>query len=158
MLELYNPFFGLFVVINLLALIVLFVSWQSENLGRLIYAAVFLIAGIVNAWLGIAAPKTYLYFGQQTWLRLYEDFIYGFFSEYTTTIILGIAFCQILIAIGLFFRGSLWLPALYGAVFYLWVMLPLGLSAAFPAPFIMAITLIIIARREAGNIEMEGVE
>jgi len=155
MIEFANPIFTVFVLVNLSSLVVLFWTWRAEDAGRIIYAVVFLLAGIINGWLGIFNPKIYLFFGENTLWSLYENFIYGLFDRHTSAFIVSIAIGQLLIAAGLFFRGKLWFIAIYGAIFFIWALLPLGIGAAFPATFFMLLTLIIIVRREDGNLEME---
>jgi hypothetical protein len=139
-------------VVNALSFILLYVCLKWQKAGRYIFGFVFLAASGVNSYLGLFRPSVYLDYGELTWFSFYKAFIYGFFSQHTTAVILIIAACQFLIALGLFLGGKLFVPAILGATVFLLAIVPLGVGSAFPATLIMSLGLLYLLKKRPGSL------
>ncbi len=74
-------------------------------------------------------------------LNIYQNFIYGFFSEYTIPLVLLIALGQLGIAVFLAFGGPLLTVGVFGGIVFLLAITPLGFGSGFPCTLILALAL-----------------
>ena len=92
-------------------------------------------------------PQLFVGYGPLAMLALYRHIITGVFARHVAPIVLGIALGQLAIGI-LLTRRERWLRlgGLGGAVFLL-AIAPLGPGAAFPAPLLLLVALLITVLR-----------
>jgi hypothetical protein len=132
---------------NIVAVLMLFVSWRWAEMGRLLYSLLFLWAGQFNLRTAMTDPGVYLDYADFAALALYHDFILGFFARHTTEIVGVIALGQLAIAGLIATRGRAVHLGLAGAVVFLLAILPLGIGAGFPATVTMAAGACLLVRR-----------
>ena len=133
---------------NILSLVLVFVCYKWQRAGRYFFGAIFLFAAGVNTWMAIVKPSAYLGYGKFAFLTFYKAFIYGYFAQNTTLLVVLIALGQLAIAAGLFLNGKLLLPALLGAAFFLLAIVPLGVGSAFPATLFMVLALWFLFKKQ----------
>ena len=129
------------------SLVMLGVTIKWPNVGRFLFVLLFLWAGYINSSTAISNPEEYLNYGNFAWLEFYKDFIYGFFGEHITVIVLLIAFCQLLIGILLLTKGAAVKWACWGGIVFLLAIAPLGVGSGFPTSLIMAAGLWLLSRK-----------
>lgn len=133
-----------------LALIVAAIAWPRVARGG--YVILFAGAAAVNAYLGITRPDLYITsFGTLALLPVYRDFINGPFAAHATAILLGIAICQLLIAILLTQSGRAFLAAVIGGVIFFVAIAPLGMGSALPATLLYGVGLVVLKKRLASG-------
>jgi hypothetical protein len=135
-------------ITNVVSLMVVYVCFKWKKAGRYLFGVIFLLAAAVNAWMGIFQPSAYLDYGKLTFLTIYKAFIYGFFAENTTLLVLLVALGQLAISIGMFLNKKLLAPAIAGAAIFLLAIVPLGVGSAFPASLFLVGGLWLLARRQ----------
>jgi hypothetical protein len=80
-------------------------------------------------------------------LGIYRDFILGFFAEHIQLLVMGVAACQALVAIGLAVGPPLARIGLVGAACFLVAIAPLGVGSGFPSTLLLAGGAILLWRR-----------
>ncbi len=130
---------------NLVALLLLFLSWKRKNTARLLFAMLFFWASVTNRMTATQYPDTYLEYGKYA-IPLYKKIINGEFSSHITGYVCTIAVAQLLIALGLLARGMVVKISCIGGMIFLLAIAPLGLGAAFPFSIIAALALFILYR------------
>ncbi|MBS1600876.1 MAG: hypothetical protein JST75_21830 [Bacteroidetes bacterium] len=114
---------------------------------RFFLAALFLWASYINTKTAINAPGEYLNYSRLTYMRLYKEFIDGFFSQHIRQIVIPIAVCQFLISVGLQLN-KLWTKlACVGGIIFDLAIVPLGVGSAFPATLLVAVAFYILLTR-----------
>jgi len=141
---------------NTISLILIGVCYKWSRAGNIIWAFVFFLAGLFNGFTSIQNPEAYQIYATSS-VPLYRDIIHGIFAENTELIVLFIAITQLLISVILFVRGSLYKIALIAAIVFFVSISPLGIGSAFPAPLLMAISMLLLYRRAKNyeNIKFE---
>ena len=120
------------------AILMAVAAWKRPNLGRGMFAALFLWASVVNARLALRDPTEYLDYAKLTESPTYRAIIEGPFARNLVACVLLIALGQLCIGIGMLLRGGLTRVACVGALVFLIAIAPLGVGSAFPASLIMA--------------------
>jgi hypothetical protein len=92
---------------------------------------------------GISNPQAYVDYGQSA-VGLYQKFIYGIFSSYTSLFVSFIALGQILVGILLLMKRTFFLLGILGGIIFLVAISPLGIGSAFPAPLFMVFSLVLL--------------
>jgi len=110
------------------------------------WGIIFILAGIFNIYTVISNPQAYIGYGQGA-VDLYQKFIYGIFSSYTSLIVSFIALGQILVGIFLFMKRTLFLGGILGGIIFLVAISPLGLGSAFPSTLLMSVSLVLLYLR-----------
>lgn len=110
------------------------------------WGIIFILAGTFNIYNGISNPQIYVDFGQSA-VGLYQKFIYGIFSSYTSLIVSLIALGQILVGISLFMKRIPFLLGILGGIIFLVAISPLGIGSAFPSTLLMSISLVLLYLR-----------
>jgi hypothetical protein len=110
------------------------------------WGIIFILAGIFNTYLAISNPQKYVEYGQGA-VGLYQKFIYGIFSSYTSLIVLFIASGQIMVGIFLLMKRTLFLLGILGGIIFLVAISPLGMGSAFPSTLLMSISLVLLYLR-----------
>ena len=144
-----------FVVSNTLALVLLGVAWQWPRAARWLFVFVFGSAGAVNSFFAWNVPQSYVEaYGELALLAPYRDFINGFFSVHTTTIVQLIAAGQLAVAALLTRPGPMTILGGIGAIVFLIAITPLGIGSAFPCTLILAAAVtVMLVRRERSRTE-----
>lgn len=136
-----------YVIANIYSFLCVVFSVRFPMLCRVMLAILFAGAAVVNADTAIRNPDQYLFYGQHAMLKLYQDFIYDFFAADIPSFILMIAFCQLLIFVGLLLTNGWVKVACWGGAIFGIAIAPLGLGSAFPATVIMSIAFVMLANR-----------
>ena len=127
---------------NLVALIMVALSWRWKAAGRLSFVLLFLVGGIYNFGTAFARPGEYVSF-----IRLaYGSFALQFFLQHPTAIVAAIGIGQLVIAVLVSLRNWPVTLGLLGAILFLLGIAPLGTAAGFPASLIMAIAALLLLR------------
>ena len=136
-----------YVISNVFALLLILICYRWPKVGKVIFAVGFILAGIFNIYSGISSPEVYVdLYGPGT-VTLYQKFIYGIFSSYTSLIISLIASGQIIVGIFLFMKRTPFLLGILGGIIFLVAISPLGIGSAFPSTLLMAISLVLLYLR-----------
>jgi hypothetical protein len=127
---------------NLVALVMLALSWGWRNLGRLSFVLLFFLAGLYNTRTAFVRPEEYV-----SLIRLsYGSLALRLFLRHTTAIIAAIGIGQLVIAVLVSLRNLPVTLGLLGAVLFLMGITPLGAAAGFPTTLIMAIAALLLLR------------
>jgi hypothetical protein len=132
------------IISNVISLVLLFVCYKWNRIGRYLYSFIFLAASIVNTFAAIREPQTYIDTYGNLAFFFYKDFIYGFFARNTTVIVLLIAGGQLLISVFLFLGKKFFIYGVLGGIIFLLAITPLGLGSAFPATLLMVAALAVL--------------
>lgn len=138
------------IISNIVALIMLYLSWKKMGIARLLFFLLFTWAGITNITTALKNPDVYLEYADFALIDLYKNFIQGFFSKHIMTFVIIIAVCQLLVAISMLLKGRIFKLGCIGGMIFLLSILPLGFGSGSPSPLIWAIGLFILFR-EAEN-------
>jgi hypothetical protein len=114
---------------------------------RIFLAGFFLWASYINLSSAIKSPEIYLAYGKLSFVPLYKNFIYGFFSRHINQFILPIAVGQFFIFLGLLLNKKCTKLACIGGIVFGMAIAPLGVGSAFPATVSMAIAFYILLRK-----------
>ena len=136
-----------YLLTNAIALVLVFLAFKRRRLTRLIFILIFLLAGLFNIFTIIAQPELFNYYADKAFLDIYRNFISGYFSQHIQEIVASIGLGQIIVAT-LLSAGGRWvhLGVIGGVIFFI-ALIPLGVSAAFPAMFLFIIALILMQYR-----------
>jgi hypothetical protein len=135
-----------YTITNVSALLLIFICYKWPKVGKVAWGIIFILAGIFNIYTVISNPQAYIAYGQGA-VGLYQKFIYGLFSSYTSLIVSFIALGQILVGIFLFMKRTLFFGGILGGVIFLVAISPLGLGSAFPSTLLMSVSLVILYMR-----------
>jgi hypothetical protein len=136
------------IISNVIAIIMVIISWKWKTAGRTLFVILFLWAGQFNLRTAISHPAEYLNYAPLAYTEMYKTFILGFFSEHITAIVIMIAICQLIIGILIGLRGPAVSLGLIGAIIFLVAIAPLGTGAGFPATLIIALAAYILLRKQ----------
>src|SRR5687768_4032012 len=87
-----------YIISNLFALTLLFLSWKYIKLSRFIFFLLFGWASWANWTTNLNSPEDYLDYSQFTFIAFYKNFIEGWFSQHIQVVVGIIATAQALIA------------------------------------------------------------
>lgn len=135
-----------YITTHVVTFLLIFICYKWPKVGKIAWGIIFILAGILNIYEGISNPETYVEYGQNA-VGLYQKFIYGIFSSYTSLIVSLIALGQILVGAFLFFKGKPFLLGILGGIIFLVAISPLGLGSAFPSTLLMSISMILLYSR-----------
>mgnify|MGYP000928301910 CR=1 FL=1 len=128
---------------NAVALVLLLVSWKKKNLGRILFAVLFIWASWTNWKTAHDDPNVYLEYEKYA-IGFYKQIINGTFSEHITGYVSVIAIAQLLIGLGLLARGMIVKFSCIGGIIFLIAIAPLGLGAGFPFSITASIALYLL--------------
>ncbi len=134
-----------YILSNIAAVLFLVATIYSNRLARILFAALFVGAGIINWVVVHASPAGYLDYSKYA-VGLYRDIIVGPFQNHITLIVSSIAVCQVLIGISLLYKGRILRTACIAGSIFLVAISPLGIASAFPSGLIWAVGLFVIYR------------
>jgi hypothetical protein len=132
------------VITNAVAVFVVISAMLWPTISRILLSAIFIGAFALNLFTAIVNPSAYLEFGEFSTSDFYRSIILGPFSSHVTIYVSLIAICQLLIGVFISYKGNLMKIAMTGGIIFLLAISPLGYGAAFPAPLIMSLGLIIL--------------
>ena len=135
-----------YTITHVITFLLIFICYKWTKIGKVAWGIIFILAGIFNIYTGISNPQAYVAYGSHA-IDLYQEFIYGLFSAYTSLIVSLIASGQILIGIFLFMKKPLFLLGILGGIIFLVAISPLGIGSAFPSTLLMSISLILLYLR-----------
>ncbi len=137
-----------YTVSNIVALLLLLGSWKLPRLARLLFALLFGGAAWVNASTALHHPDLYLAYATDA-VPVYREFIQGWFSQHTQTMVLLVAGGQALIALSLFAKGWIFRGGCLGGMVFLLAISPLGVGSAFPFSLTAGAGLWLLYRRSS---------
>lgn len=143
-----NVFSEPYIISNLVSILIIIISIIKPVFGRMVLSLIFIAAAIINTIIVLSHPEVYRIYASLTALPEYEDFINGSFSDYTVAYIIAIAICQLLIGLGLAWKGVYETIALLGAIIFLLAIAPLGAGSSFPCTVLLAIACMILLREK----------
>ncbi len=132
-----------YIVSHVLTLCLIFVCWKWPKIGKIIWAIIFILAGIFNAYTVTSDPQAYLMYSQWA-IGPYQKIINGVFSSNTSLFVYLIALGQILVGALLFHKKKLFQLGVMGGIIFLIAISPLGVGAAFPSTLLMAFSLFLL--------------
>lgn len=133
---------------NIVALIMLWLSWKNPSISRLLFFMLFIWAGVTNLTTAINRPEKYLEYADFAILSFYKEFILGFFSRNITLLVPVIAVCQLLIGVSMMLKGVIFRIGCLGGMIFLMAILPLGWGSGSPAPLFWAVGLLILLQKK----------
>ena len=136
-----------YLLTNATALALVFLAFKRHRLTRLIFILIFLLAGLFNIYTILTKPEFFNHYGDKAFLDIYKSFINGYFSHHIQQVVGFIGLGQILVAV-LLSAGGRWvhLGVLGGIIFFI-ALIPLGVSAAFPAMLLFIVALVLMQYR-----------
>lgn len=140
-----------YLVSNLAAIVLLLTAWKTPRIARLLFFLLFAWAAWINWVTAHKDPNIYLEYAELSFLKLYRDFILGWFSRHITAMVSVIAVAQMLIAITMLLKGKLLKYGSIAAILFLISIAPLGVGSAFPFSLIASSALLIILRNKTNN-------
>jgi hypothetical protein len=136
----------LYILANVIALVLLFLSWKFPRWARWGFVLLFAWASWTNATTAHRDPGVYLEYADLTFLPVYRRLILGAFSEHVELYVSLIALCQLMIASGLALGGVLARIAAWGAMVFLLAIAPFGVGSGFPCTVLFAAGLFVLLR------------
>jgi hypothetical protein len=143
-----SVYLTLYIVSNVVAVVLLWASWKNQRLARLLLFLIFAWASWTNWNEALVAPQFYLDYASLTFMKVYKNFINGWFSSHILLSVGFIATCQSLIALSMLLSGWIFKAGCAGAVIFLLAIAPLGVGSAFPCTVIMAVAIVILLTRK----------
>ncbi|WP_336518392.1 hypothetical protein [Pollutibacter soli] len=140
-----------YIVSNLAAIVLLLTAWKTPRISRFLFFLLFAWAGWVNWRTAHNDPNVYLEYAEMSFLKLYSDFILGWFSRHITAVISTIAISQLMISISMLLKGRILKLGCIAAIVFLLAIAPLGIGSAFPFSLIASAALLFILRNKTNN-------
>ena len=134
-------------ITHIFALLLIFICYKWPKIGKVIWAVLFIAAGIFNIYSVTSDPQQYVDTYGQHAIPLYQKLIFGLFSANTILFVAMIAVGQILVGLLLFKKKTLFKLGVLGGILFLVAISPLGIGAAFPSTLLMAVSLILMYTR-----------
>lgn len=129
------------IISNILALILMLLSFHFTNFMRFLWGTIFMIAGIINLITVYNNPQIYISGFGPAAIDFYKEIIYGPFSGNPGLYVSLIAAGQIITG-ALMWSKFLWYNiGILGGIIFLLAIAPLGVGSAFPSTLIMAVGL-----------------
>jgi hypothetical protein len=142
---------GPYIGSNVVAIALLLVAALWPKVARVLFVVMFIAAGIFNAYTVTTEPAVYVaLYGELAAAKLYQDFIYGVFSQYTVAFVLAIAAGQIAVGGLLMAKRPLLTLGVIGGIIFLVAIAPLGVGSAFPFS-VFAIAALVVMYKVLGR-------
>lgn len=133
-----------FIISNIVAIFAVISAMIWPTVARVLLGSIFVAAFVFNLFTATTNPSAYLYFAEVAAHPFYKSIILGPFSKHVQLYVIMIACCQLLIGVFIAYKGRLMNIAMAGGIVFLLAISPLKYGAAFPAPLIMSLALIIL--------------
>jgi len=140
-----------YIISNVVALILLWLAWKQPRAARLLFFLLFAWASWTNWITALHNPQFYIEYADLSFLRIYKQFIHGWFSRHITETVGFIATCQSLIALSMLFKGWILKIGAIAAIIFLLGIAPLGVGSAFPFSIIASFALSHILRNKTND-------
>jgi hypothetical protein len=136
-----------YLLTNAIALALVFLAFKHHRLTRLIFILIFLLAGLFNIYTSLTQPEFFNHYADKAFLNIYKSFINGYFSQHIQEVVATIGLGQIIVAL-LLSAGGRWLHlGVIGGIIFFIALIPLGVSAAFPAMLLFIVALALMQYR-----------
>lgn len=136
-----------YVVTGLVSVAMLLIAWRRPRAGRLLYAALFVAAGLFNGVMAVRTPEVYVQAFAPRALPPMREFIERVVALAPDAFVLTIAAGQIVAGLALALgRGLLLWAGVVGAACFLVAISWLGVSAAFPTNLVLAAGVLLLLR------------
>jgi uncharacterized membrane protein YphA (DoxX/SURF4 family) len=137
-----------YIVASIVSVMMVVVAWRRPRAGRLLYAVLFLGAGMFNGITALRTPQVYIDGFAPHAFPPMSDFIERIVALAPDAFVLAIAVGQVLVGIALAVgRGIPFVAGVIGAAFFLVAISWLGIGAAFPTNLVMAAGVALLPRR-----------
>lgn len=143
----YEQFMLPVILANLLAVVIMLLSYNFPRFMRFIWGLIFIIAGIVNLITVVNEPGVYVDAFGPAAIDFYKEIIYGPFNKQPGVYVALIAGGQILIGSLIWSSGFWYYLGLTGGLIFFLAIAPLGAGSAFPSTVFLAIGLIFMMRK-----------
>ena len=130
-----------YIISNIVSLLLLFFSVIFPRVARFLFCLLFAYAGFINWKMSMQSPENYVR-ASEVALAIYKSFITGWFSRHVLLFVGAIATAQVLIALSLLLKGTIYKIGVVGAIVFLVAITPLGIASAFPSTIVMAYAMI----------------
>ena len=136
-----------YLLTNALALMLVFLAFKKHRVTRLVFILIFSLAGLFNLYTILINPEFFHYYADKAFLDIYSIFINGYFSQHIQLIVGLISLGQIMVAILLSAGGRFVHLGILGGIVFFVALIPLGMSAAFPAMLLFILALVVMQYR-----------
>lgn len=130
-----------YIISNALAILFFIIALKYPKTGRLLFFVLFGWASWANWNMVLNKPDDYLHYADFAFVKIYKDFILGWFTHHIQLTVGVIATCQALIAISMLLRGWIYQSGVICGIIFLLAIIPLGIGSAFPCTLMLAIAL-----------------
>ena len=131
-------------ITHVLTFLLIFICYKWPKIGKVVWAVIFIAAGLFNIYSVISDPQQYVTTYGQHAIPLYQKFIFSLFSTNTILFVAMIAAGQILVGLFLFMKKMPLKLGVLGGILFLVAISPLGVGAAFPSTLLMAFSLVLM--------------
>ena len=136
-----------YLVTNTIALVLVFLAFKHHRLTRFAFIIIFLFAGLFNIYTILTKPELFNHYADKAFLDIYRSFISGYFSHHIQLVVAVIGLGQIIVAT-LLSAGGHWIQfGVIGGIIFFVALIPLGVSAAFPAMLLFILALALMQYR-----------
>jgi hypothetical protein len=136
-----------YLVTSLVSILLLLAAWRRPRVGRLLFALLFLSAGVFNAVTALRTPQVYVEGFAPLAIGPFRELIERVVALAPDAFVLAIALGQFLVAAGLAFgRGWPVRAGAIGATVFLLAISWLGVGAAFPTNLVLAAGAALLLR------------
>ena len=136
-----------YLLTNAIALALVFLAFKRHRLTRLVFILIFLLAGLFNIYTILTMPGFFNHYADKAFLNIYRSFISGYFSQHIQQVVAFIGLSQIIVAV-LLSAGGRWVNlGVIGGIIFFVALIPLGVSAAFPAMLLFIAALALMQYR-----------
>jgi hypothetical protein len=139
-----------YIASNIVGILFIWVAVKKPRLARLLFFLLFAWACWTNYRTAHRTPEVYIDYAK-TSIKIYADFIHGWFKDHILWMVSLIAVGQALIACGMLLKGLLVKAACIGAIVFLLSIAPLGLYAGFPFSLTASTAAYLMMRRDDLN-------
>ena len=138
----------LLLISNAVAILQLIIAFKWPRVAKCSFFLLFGWACWINWKTILQTPEVYLEYADLAWSGRYSNFINGWFASHAKICVGFIATCQGIIALLMFLREWWFKMGCMGGIIFLVAILPLGVGSGFPATAIMALSLLVLLRKD----------
>lgn len=146
-MEFWEMYAEQWVIVNSIAVLILWASYQRPRLGRFFFFLLFLWASVTNYITASLRPEVYLDYADLTPIPIFKDFINGWFAQHIWPMVGTIAIMQAIVAFGFLLKGRVFQSLATGAIIFFLAIAPLGIGSGFPSSLTGALAIYFILKR-----------